>query len=516
LTDPTLTAARPATSLSPLASFVLTVVLGLAALRLVAAGLMPLANDEILYWRYSLHLGFGYLDHPALNPAMIWAGTHLFGHGPFGVRFMAIVASLIASWATWRAGAILLKDERAGLHAVLALNLTFAVSLGGLIATSDIVVLMTGALLLLALAKLNETQNGAWWLAVGAAVGLGMYAKYTTVILAFGIVGWMVLHPPLRRWFLTPWPWLGGALALAMFAPILWWNAERGWASFVYQSSRMGVHDIEPGFILEFIGSQFVLVTPAIAILAVLGFVFASRSGPKADGANLLLASQVAPLLGLFLLQSIHERVQGNWPMAVYPALAVAAAAGWRLAERDGAWAGLARWSGRIAAPFTIAITTLVLAQGAFGVLPLKRDPIARELTQGFDAVANEVDQLRTRTGAKVVLSSEYSTAVLLKYYGAPDGEYHQMSDRVRWSNEPAPAASLFDGPIIFVNRANVKMPARLAKRFGEVEKLATIRRTARGRDYETYEVWRVAEPIGPPLNPMLPIRRKDIEYDEL
>lgn len=499
-----------------LAQGVGAVVLGLIGLRLLAAAFMPLANDEILYWRYSKHLGFGFLDHPALNPALIKLGTMLAGDGPFGVRLMAVLSGLPAAWAVWRAVTLLTGNARTGLYAALFFSLTFAMSIGGMIATSDSAVMATSALILWTIAKLAATGRGVWWLAIGAAIGLGMYAKYTTVFVAFGVVIWLAAAPSMRRWFASPWPYLGAALSLLVFAPVLAWNAEREWASFAYQSSRMTVHDLEPKFVVEFITSQIGLATPAVFILAVLGL--AVKPPPNAGmSPRLLLACLILPLMALFFVQSFHERVQGNWPMAVYPALAAAAALGLRHAEAGaGAVAAWARWSGRIAAPFTIACTVLILAHAVFGVAPLKRDPVARELSQGFERVAAAIERQRSAIGAQAVLSPEYSTTILMSYYGRPDGQYHQISERVRWSNEPQPAAALFAGPILFANRQDPEMEKKLRKRFGEVEKLETIRRFARGQPNETYDIWRIAKPIGPALNPMFPIRLKEVIYEDL
>jgi 4-amino-4-deoxy-L-arabinose transferase-like glycosyltransferase len=495
---------------------VCAIVLGLFALRLIVAAFMPLSNDEILYWRYSKHLGFGFLDHPALNPAMIKIGTLIAGDTPLGIRLMAVLSGLPATWAVWRATTLLTRDARTGLYAALFFSLTFAMSIGGMIATSDSAVMLTSALILWTVVKLIDSQRGVWWLAIGAAIGFGMYAKYTTAFLGFGLVFWLALAPSMRRWFFSPWPYFGAALSLAIFAPVLAWNAEREWASFAYQSSRMAPHHLDLRFVGEYLGSQLVLATPAVFILAVLGLTL---KPPTSDdqGPRLMLACLILPLLVLFFVQSFIERVQGNWPMAVYPAIAAAAALGWRHAETGaGAAAAWARGSSRIAAPFTIVLTTLILTHAVFGYLPLKRDPVARELSQGFEGVAVAAERQRLAIGAKAILSANYSTAVLLSYYGRPDGEYHQISERVRWSNEPPPDPALFEGPILFASRQDPKMEKKLRKRFGEVEQLETVRRVARGQPYETYDLWRIAKPIGPVLNPMFPIRLKEVIYEDL
>src|SRR5262249_14933486 len=126
----------------------------------------------------------------------------------------AVLTALPASWAVWRSGALLGGSERTGAIAALFFNLTLTMNVGSMLATSDASVVMTSAFVLWALAKLNETGRGAWWLAVGLALGIGMWAKYTAAFLAFGIAIWLLAAPDKRKWFLNPWPYLGAVIAL--------------------------------------------------------------------------------------------------------------------------------------------------------------------------------------------------------------------------------------------------------------------------------------------------------------
>jgi hypothetical protein len=50
-----------------------------------------------------------------------------------------------------------------------------------------------------------------------------------------------VLATPQRRWLATRWPWLGAALALALVAPNLVWQAREGWPSLeFYRNAQTG------------------------------------------------------------------------------------------------------------------------------------------------------------------------------------------------------------------------------------------------------------------------------------
>ena len=151
-------------------------VAALIALRFAVAAILPLSFDEAYYWLWSKHLALSYYDHPPVIAYAIRAGTLLFGDTAFGVRFVPLLFSAGASWVVWRGGAILFESEQAGALSTLFFNLTLMATVETMTATPDAPLMFAAALFLLALAKLRETDDGRWWLAVGAA-GLGKKAR---------------------------------------------------------------------------------------------------------------------------------------------------------------------------------------------------------------------------------------------------------------------------------------------------------------------------------------------------
>jgi 4-amino-4-deoxy-L-arabinose transferase-like glycosyltransferase len=153
-----------------LAVFIIAIIL----VRGAVAGLTPLSFDEAYYWLWSRHLAFGYLDHPPLIALVIRAGTAVFGNTSFGVRFVPWLLSAAASWAVWRAGMLILGNAYAGALAALFFNLMPMIGIESLAATPDAPGIAAAAFVLLSLAKIAETGNGAWWIAAGVAAGLGL------------------------------------------------------------------------------------------------------------------------------------------------------------------------------------------------------------------------------------------------------------------------------------------------------------------------------------------------------
>src|SRR3954471_10294227 len=85
------------------------------------------------------------------------------------------------------------------------------------------------------------------------------------------IVIWLIAVPKLRHWLWSPWLWLGGVVALAMFSPVILWNADHGWVSFIKQIGRARIEDFRPVFIAELIPTQIAFATPLVFILGAIG-----------------------------------------------------------------------------------------------------------------------------------------------------------------------------------------------------------------------------------------------------
>src|SRR4051812_31030737 len=218
-------------------------IFALLALRLVAAAYTPLTFDEAYYWTWSKHLAGGYYDHPPMVAVLIRLGTLIAGDTELGVRLVSILLALPMSFAVYRCTELLFGGRRVAATAAILLNVTLMAAVGTMIVTPDAPLLVASSLVLFFLAKLLATGRGAWWLAVGAAVGLALLSKYTALFFGPAILVWLIAVPKLRRWLISPWPYLGGALAFAMFSPVILWNADHRWVSFLKQFGRARIED---------------------------------------------------------------------------------------------------------------------------------------------------------------------------------------------------------------------------------------------------------------------------------
>ena len=399
-------------------------------LRLIYAGSVELMPEETYYWNYSRHLDFGYLDHPPMVAWLIRLGTALFGQTEFGVRAGALCCGAVTSVFIYK----LTRNLFGAASAVAALLLVQALPyffLSGLLITPDAPLAAAWAASLYFLERaLIGNRSRAWWFA-GISLGLGMISKYSIAILVPVTMVFMLWDSTSRRWWRRADPYVAALLALAIFSPVLVWNAQHEWASFAFQTSRRLAE--APQFALhKLIGSIIVLISPT-GLLAVAGVLLAARpagephSGEPLDDPRRRRLFTLAMLLPLavFAAFSLRHEVKLDWTGALWtaalPALGCSMIAGDATASRFGRW---------IRAAWMPTIITLLLIYGAglhYLVLGLpglgygkhiEVVPVGwRELTAHITETANAY---RETSGSEVLLvgMDRYAIASELAFYG--------------------------------------------------------------------------------------------------
>ena len=473
--------------------------LALILIRGIVAGATPLSYDEAYYWLWSKHLAVGYYDHPPAIAYVIRTGTLLFGDTSLGVRFGSWLLSAAASWAVWQAGGLILKSEYGAALSALFFNLMPMVGVEALVATPDAPEIAAAAFVLLALAKIAETRNRLWWIAVGVAAGFALLSKYTAFFLGAGIVFWLVIVPKERRWLLSVWPYLGAAIALLMFGPTVLWNAEHNWISFAKQFGRVEEGGFTLRFLGEFLGAQLVLATPFLAILGTAGTILILRSREMMRSELALLFAMIAPAVVYFVWHSLHDRVQGNWPSFLYPVFAIAAAVAWLHVKQTKATAVL-RISQLSAVPVAVAMMLILYAQALWTIIPGVRDPVSRLLAIGMDRVVVDIETQRANTHAQGILTTSYALMGWLNFYMPSHPPVVQVNERFRYLDEATPRRSLFEGPLLYVTEVRNDQSALLAMRFAHVTPLTHIARTRGGVRIDEYAVYSVSGLKGEPL----------------
>ena len=486
--------------------------IAMLAVHLFAAGRLELDFDEAYYTLWSRSLSPGYVDHPPMVAFWIRASTSLFGASEFGIRALSAIAVALGALGVYTLARILFpRRPTIGWVAALLFNAMPLLAVAGYLTTPDtpLVTFWTIAVLFIALIW---RSGSAWgWLGLGVAAGLALQSKYTALFLGAGIVLAMLAVPSLRRWFAHPVPYVGGVVALLIFAPVINWNARHEWVSFAKQFGRASEGGWTLAFIGEFAGVLAGLANPAVFAMACASAWFVWRDRPASlpaldtDGeARRLLLAVIAPALLYFVNHSLHDQVQGNWTAPLFPILAVMAA-DWATATASPRWPEMARlravaWSSAIA----IALSLVTIAHAITGFLPLppKRDITAQRL-HGWRQLAVDVHAVAVREKAGYVLTTGYALTSHLRVYsvGAPIAS--QINERARWDFEGWTLATMSDetrGPGLYVTEAGREELDFVTPRFTAVREVARIERTFAGQALRTYVIYRVEGPKVPLL----------------
>jgi 4-amino-4-deoxy-L-arabinose transferase-like glycosyltransferase len=485
--------------------------IALLGIQVLAAGRLELTFDEAYYTLWSRFLSFGYLDHPPMVALLIRASTSLFGGSELGVRALSLIVvgamPALVAFIAWR---LFGSAEKVALAALMWIAMP-VVSIGAVFVAPDAPLVVFWTLGLSALVELWRTGQKRWLIALGLALGLALQSKFTAAFLAAGIVLTLVATPSLRRWLISPALLAGLAVALAIFAPFVAWNAAHGWATFAKQFGRAGPSEFAPYYLAEFLVAQIGLLNPLVVaalIPAVAAISWRASVAPCSPGeARRILACTIAPAALYFLLHSLHDRVQGNWLAPLYPAFAILAAdwiAETRRSGVSGFAAGIARAAQWAASPIGLVVAALTFAEALTGAVPLgPANPLAR--LEGFRELARDLDARAHADNAPYVLTQGYALTSLMTYYGDPAIAVVQPQQRMRWIFEPQPPETLFAAPGLALGEPGRRFDLSLKMRFRDVEPAGLLQRREAGGTLEAYELYRVADPYAPVLDPVCP-----------
>ena len=314
----------------------------LTAMRAIYAGVIELRTDEAYYWTWSKESVLSFLDHPPMIAWFIRFGTAIFGDTNFGVRFAGLLAMLVTQLLLADIVRRVTHDIRAVLLAVLMSEAAIYYGLLMAKVAPDVALIPFAVAMVWALVRLVESDDARWWLAAGVFAGLALLSKFTVVMLLPAVLAFMLIPDWRRRWLTSPYPWAAALIAVALFSPVLIWNAQHDWASFRFQSVRaVATHELSLRTVGDFFGLQFFLVGPILLpVLLSAVTLTAWRGYRQRDAIAILLSTCVIVPFLYFLWKSLTLRIGDTWPMFLWPIGFAAAAINIAMLPREGwpAW----------------------------------------------------------------------------------------------------------------------------------------------------------------------------------
>ncbi|WP_044539224.1 glycosyltransferase family 39 protein [Bradyrhizobium sp. LTSP885] len=432
----------------------------MTAMRLVYASVLDLRTDEAYYWTWSKESVLSFLDHPPMIAWFIRFGTAIFGDTNLGVRFSGVVGMLVTQLLL---ADIVRRVTRNNVRAViLALLLPEAALYYGLLMAKvapDTALIPFAVAMLWSLVLTAQSNDGRWWLAAGLFAGLSLLSKFTAIMLIPAVAAFALVPDWRWRWLRSPYPYLAALIAIAVFSPVLIWNAQHDWASFRFQAVRAIA---DHGFLLrtvgEFIGIQFGLVGFVLLPVTLFATVLMAWRGYRGrEPVAILLSTAVIVPFAYFLWKSLTLRVGDTWPMFLWPAGLAAVAInvtrmpfeGWsiRLVKSTVFWARTAVTSGIV---FVVCVF-LYSAVAPWNLIG-RTDPVGIEA--GYDVVAARVEAQLQATGATWVATTDYRTYAMLRWLLKGRVPVVEINERGRFQGFADPGMSMIKDHIgLYVGR---------------------------------------------------------------
>ena len=357
----------------------------------------------------------------------------------------------------------------------------------------DVALIPFAVAMVWALVRLVESDDARWWLAAGAFAGLALLSKFTAIMLLPAVLAFMVIPDWRRRWLANPYPWIAALIALALFSPVLIWNAQHDWASFRFQSVRaVATHELSLRTVGDFFGLQLFLVGPILLPVVLSGVALTGwRAIRRRDPVAILLAACVIVPFGYFLWKSLTLRIGDTWPMFLWPIGFAAAAINIATLPREGwpewmikstvAWANAAVTSGVVLVT-GVFLYSVVIPWNFFG----KVDPIGGEA--GYQQVARQAQDEMQKIGATWIATTDYRTYAMLRWYFKDRVPVVQINERGRFTGFRDPGMNLIRGHTgLYVAREPDQTNPVWAATTAVRTPLARVERSWRGTVMDSY-----------------------------
>ncbi len=374
-----------------------------AILALLVASSFGLGVDEAHYMLYARHLALSYFDHPPLVGWTHWLFNLVLGETLLSARLPAILLGLVAHWQLFAFLRRMGFSESHSRWGLVAGGLCFQFFVLFLFLLPDTLCLVLFWPLLAVAASLAEKPSIKKWLGLGLVLGLLGLAKYTAFFFVVPVAVVLIRRQGFS-FLRQPGVYLGALISLLLVSPVLIWNAQQGWASFLYQAGHVATgSEGFSGFLRSWV-LQWALYSPFLWGFSIWGFLHLR----KRQDARAEFAFWSAATFGAFFLWSAWQQtVLPHWP-ALFYFLTIPVGIARALETK---WRTLAVAMTGLTAACVLAVVVLMSTGLGF------RIPNALKEVGGWPQVMREADQrLNSENERLAFLNWTYGSRAL--YYG--------------------------------------------------------------------------------------------------
>ncbi len=379
--------------------------------RLYLSATLQLHPDEAYYWLWSRHLDISYFDHPPMVAYFIRITTGI-SQSELWVRLSGALAMLLLSGLMWRFAMQLFSSTIVAAGSVILFNLYPVTMLGMLVITPDVPVLLFWAIGVCLFWEIMRSHKTWLWYPLGLCFGAALLSKYTAILVPACFFLYLLTTDD-RRWLKTLHPYLAILLGLACFLPVIYWNSQNDWVSFLFQfKNGLGGESYSVARMTEYLAGQMVIIGPVTWLLGLIATFVALKHGDKRE---LMLICTSVPIIVFFGISSFKKVASPNWPAFAYFSFSI-------LIARYGLgvyskWRRTA-WTASLAVTTTVAL--IVTLQASFGLLALGRyapQLAATDATNGFHGWRELGEELKKYGPNTVAIVPSHQLGAEIAYY---------------------------------------------------------------------------------------------------
>lgn len=295
-------------------------------------------RDELYFIICGFHPAWGYVDQPPVVP-LLAAGSQLFGHSLVALRTVAALFAAAGAYVTCLLAIELGGGAFAQVIAGLAYFFAGVLMSFGAKVGPDMVGLWLWPLVALYALRIATGGNPRQWLAAGIAAGIALESKYSAAFFLAALIGGLLLTPQ-RRVLASKWFFLGAAIAVAIAAPNVLWQALHGFPMIELLRNGASGKNVVAGPAL-YLFQQLLLTNLFLSPIWIVGLISLLRKAPT----RFLGYTYVLLVLAMILLHGKHY-----YPGDVYP---IPIAAG---------GVAVAAWTRRSLVARTVLVAAMVVA----------------------------------------------------------------------------------------------------------------------------------------------------------
>lgn len=286
-------------------------------LRILAASILELGNDEVYYYTYALHIQSNYFDHPPGVALLIRIFTlNLSLHYEAFVRLGSVCCAAVGTFLAFKIGEGI-KNEKTGWFAALLYSTSLYTSIiAGIFILPDspqVIFWLASLWYMLQITRRAQSQlpvGFITWVALGVTIGLCILCKVHGVFLWLGLGLYIVSFQ--RNLLKEPGLYMGALITACIVSPVIFWNINNQFVTWNYHSHRVNsTHFDRDGFFQALLG-QFFYNNPVNVMLTILG-IRGTCYVNKANFASRILLCCGFPIIITVTIMSAFNTVLPHW-----------------------------------------------------------------------------------------------------------------------------------------------------------------------------------------------------------